>query len=185
MDRKEERKNKMDENIILEEVSVSTISTYIAVGKKSYRQHYLHLWENENPDPYINKSFTVPVLEKELLDSNCVNFLVKTGDTTIGIVKLIIDAGIDEHPSNKSLLAEKIYLLKEFSGKGFGKKTLVAIENYAKGLGKQILWLDTMQKGNPINFYLKTGFTIKKESTLKLPRAKPSEKAMWVLTKAL
>lgn len=185
MDQKEERTNNMDEKIILEEVSASTIPIYIAVGKKSYCQHYLHLWENENPDPYINNSFTVPVLEKELLDSNCVNFLVKSNGNTIGIVKLKIDAGIDELPSNTSLLAEKIYLLKEFSGKGFGKKTLIEIENYAMGLGKQILWLDTMQKGNPINFYLKSGFTIKKESTLKLPRAKSSEKAMWVLTKTL
>ncbi|MGX1929546.1 GNAT family N-acetyltransferase [Flagellimonas sp. 2504JD4-2] len=161
------------------------MATYISIGKKSYNQHYLHLWKDENPNPYINKSFTESVVKKELLDSNSLNFLVKVKNSVIGIVKLIKDANLDEHSAKNALLAEKIYLLKEYSGKGFGKKVLSKIESYAKNLGKKILWLDTMQKGGPIKFYLKNGFTIKKEGRLDLPGAIPSEKAMWVLTKPL
>ncbi|WP_190809382.1 GNAT family N-acetyltransferase [Flagellimonas sp. S3867] len=175
----------MSKEIILEPVNPSTISTYISVGKKSYNQHYLHLWEGENSNPYINTSFTVSVLEKELMDPNSINFLVKVESHTIGIVKLVKNAKLDEHPAKKALLAEKIYLLKEFSGRGFGKKVLSEIETYAKSLDKQVLWLDTMQKGGPIHFYQKNGFTIKKESELSLPGAKTAEKAMWVLTKQL
>ncbi|MEX0314504.1 MAG: GNAT family N-acetyltransferase [Allomuricauda sp.] len=175
----------MDKEIILEPVSSSSTPEYILVGQKSYCQHYLHLWENQNPEAYINKSFTASVVEKELLNSNNANFLVKTENTAIGIVKLVKDAELDQYSSKDALLVEKIYLLKEFSGKGYGKMVLSKIENYAKNLNKQILWLDTMQKGEPINFYLKNGFAIKKESELGLPGAKPSEKAMWVLTKSL
>ncbi|WP_420319955.1 GNAT family N-acetyltransferase [Flagellimonas sp.] len=175
----------MEKEITLEPVDSNNISTYVSVGSKSYNQHYPHLWENENTDPYINGSFTTTVVEKELSDTNNIHFLVKTESNTIGIVKLVKDAKLDMHSAKNALLAEKIYLLKEFSGKGYGKKVLSKIESYAKNLGKQILWLDTMQKGDPINFYLKNGFTIIKESELKLPGAKSSEKAMWVLTKKL
>jgi len=45
--------------------------------------------------------------------------------------------------------------------------------------------LDTMQKGNPILFYQKNGYVIKRESEVTLLGAKPSEKPMWILTKNL
>lgn len=173
------------DTIILETVTQETIETYINVGKKSYEEHYLHLWENEDPSPYINSSFSRKVVENELADVNVANYLVKMGDAAVGIVKIIIDHPLDELSEKDSLLAQKIYLLQAYSGMGIGKKVLQLIEDHARGLGKKVVWLDTMQKGGPIKFYLKNGFKIKKESEIKLPGAKPSEKPMWVLTKEL
>lgn len=172
-------------DIYFEPVNSSTIDTYILVGKKSYQEHYLHLWKNEDSTPYILKSFTKTIVQNELFDPNIENFLVQTEHTTVGIVKLIKNKALDEHSSENALLAEKIYLLQAYSGKGLGKMVLQLIENYAKDLNKDVIWLDTMKKGNPINFYLKNGFKIKRESELKLEGAKLSEKEMWVLTKQL
>lgn len=171
--------------VFLEPVSPSTIDLYIQVGKKSYYEHYLHLWEDGNPSAYISKSFTVSIVQAELKNQNTANFLVKVNNESIGIVKLVRNKALDEYSDEESLLAEKIYLLKSFSGKGLGKKVLQLIEKYARNLNKKVIWLDTMQKGGPLNFYLKNGFTIKKEGELNLPGAKSSEKAMWVLTKHL
>ena len=175
----------MREHVSLEPVTHATVKTYIDVGKKSYVEHYLHLWENEDPTPYIANSFAQQVVEMELSDSNVINYLVKMGDTVVGIVKLIIDQPLDELSEQESLLAQKIYLLKAYAGMGIGKKVLHLIEDYARGLNKKVVWLDTMQKGSPINFYLKNGYKIKKESALGLPGAKSSERPMWVLTKQL
>ncbi|WP_298928324.1 GNAT family N-acetyltransferase [uncultured Allomuricauda sp.] len=172
-------------NIYFEPVNSSTIDTYILVGKKSYQEHYLHLWENEDSTPYISKSFTKTIVQNELFDPNIENFLVQAEHTTVGIVKLIKNKALDELSSENALLAEKIYLLQAYSGKGLGKMVLQLIESYAKDLNKDVIWLDTMKKGNPINFYLKNGFKIKRESELKLSGAKLSEKEMWVLTKQL
>ncbi len=171
--------------VFLEPVSPSTINLYIQVGKKSYYEHYLHLWEDRNPNAYISKSFTVSVVQAELKNPNIANFLVKVNNESIGIVKLVRNKALDEYSDGESLLVEKIYLLKSYSGKGFGRKVLHLIENYARNLNKKIVWLDTMQKGGPLNFYLKNGFAIKKEGALNLPGAKSTERAMWVLTKHL
>lgn len=171
--------------IVLEPLVQSTISTYVSVGTQSYREHYLHLWENQDPAPYISRSFTQQVVKEDMANPNLRHFLVRTGECVAGIVKLVLDSPLDEHSSKQSLLAQKIYLLKAYSGQGLGKKVLTQIEAYAKALGKEILWLDTMQKGGPIQFYLKNGFKIKKESELTLPHAVPEEKPMWVLTKQL
>lgn len=171
--------------IFLEPITVSTLETYLIVGKKSYCEHYLHLWENEDPTPYISNGFTEKVVQRELEDPNTMNFLTKLGNITVGIVKLVKNCGIDELSGVDTLKAEKIYLLKEHSGKGLGKEILRQIEELAVGLGKRFIWLDTMQKGNPIHFYLKNGYVIKRESEIPLPGAKASEKAMWILTKRL
>ncbi len=175
----------MNNLVVLETVDVTTLETYIAVGKKSYREHYLHLWENEDPTPYISIGFTNTIVSAELMDSNVTNYLVKMGQDIVGIVKLVKNKGVDEFPDETSLKAEKIYLLKAFSGKGLGKKVLQLIEKEAIDLKKKVVWLDTMQKGKPLQFYLKNGFKIKRESELTILGAKPSEKAMYILTKQL
>nr|WP_299343541.1 GNAT family N-acetyltransferase [Allomuricauda sp.] len=170
--------------MILETVTPDTVGTYISVGIKSYRQHYLHLWPNQDASPYIATSFTSEIVEKELLDANMEHFLFRNENEVVGIVKLVKDKALDEqHSAEASLFVEKIYILKEFSGKGFGTKLLTLIVNYAKKLNKNLIWLDTMQKGPQLNFYLKNGFEKKKASRLKLEDAKEEEKAMWIMAK--
>ncbi|MEM8848320.1 MAG: GNAT family N-acetyltransferase [Bacteroidota bacterium] len=171
--------------IYLQPVTPDVVSIYLDIGLKSYQQHYLHLWEKQNPTPYVSKSFTNEVLEEELIDDNVENFLVKVEETVIGIVKLIKNKAIEEHDAKSSLLIQKIYFLKEYSGKGYGQQLLSLLEKYARELGKKIIWLDTMQKGNALNFYLRNGFSILKESKLELPHAIEAERPMWVLTKTL
>ncbi|MCB0374103.1 MAG: GNAT family N-acetyltransferase [Muricauda sp.] len=173
------------QKIHLEPVTLSNLETYLDVGKQSYCEHYLHLWENEDPTPYISNGLTKNVVTRELADPNALHYLIQQDQATVGILKLVKDCGIDEIAQADSLKAEKIYFLKTYSGKGFGKQVLQFIEELAKGLNKKYVWLDTMQKGNPIHFYQKQGYTIKRESEVVLPNAKPSEKAMWILTKKL
>ncbi len=171
--------------VTLEPVTVSNLEKYIAVGIKSYGEHYLHLWENNDPTPYISHGFTNEVVERELQDPNALNYLINWNNKTVGILKLVKNCGIDEITDKDALKAEKIYLLKEHSGKGIGKQVLQLIEDTARDLNKKIVWLDAMQKGNPVRFYQKNGFTIKRESEVMLPNVKPAEKAMWILTKKL
>lgn len=169
--------------MILEPLTLDSSDTYISVGTKSYRQHYLHLWPEQDATPYLSTSFTSEIVKEELLHPNMEHFLFKNEDEVIGIVKLLKDKALDQHPENTSLFIEKIYLLQEFSGKGFGTQLLSLIENYAKNLNKNLIWLDTMQKGPQLNFYLKNGFKKKQASALKLNGAKEEEKAMWIMAK--
>ncbi|MCL6272701.1 GNAT family N-acetyltransferase [Muricauda sp. 2012CJ35-5] len=166
-------------------VNKTNMEIYISVGVQSYKEHYLHLWERNDPYPYISRSFTSTIVEKDMENPNLQLYLVQYGEAIAGIVKLVLDAPLDEYQAKDALLAQKIYLLHAYSGKGLGKQILDLISEKARKLNKNILWLDTMQKGGPIKFYLKNGFEIKKESELQIPGAIPEEKPMWVLTKQL
>nr|WP_321411569.1 GNAT family N-acetyltransferase [uncultured Allomuricauda sp.] len=175
----------LDNTITLVPVTHDNLETYLTIGVQSYCENYLHLWENEDPTPYISNGFTSEVVERELLNPNTLNFLINLEDETVGILKLVKDCGIDEIPNTHALKAEKIYLLKEHSGKGIGRQVLQFIEKTAKALNKKVIWLDAMQKGKPVVFYQKNGFIIKRESEVTLPHVKPKEKPMYILTKKL
>jgi GNAT superfamily N-acetyltransferase len=171
--------------LVLEPVTESNLDTYLTVGVRSYCQHYLHLWENNDPHPYISHGLTKEVVEPELKNPNALHYVVHWENNTVGILKLVQHCGIDELSDRDTLKAEKIYLLKEYAGKGIGKAVLQFVEKKARELNKKTLWLDAMQKGNPVHFYQRNGFTIKRESEVTLPHVRPSEKAMWILTKTL
>jgi len=171
--------------LTLEPVTQDSLDAYLTVGVQSYCQHYLHLWENEDPTSYISYGLTKEVVERELQNTNSLNYLIKMNTTAVGILKIVPNCGIDEISDEDGLKAEKIYLLKEYSGKGIGKQVLQYIEEIAKSLNKRIVWLDAMQKGKPVQFYQKNGYIIKRASEVVLPGVKSNEKAMWILTKNL
>ena len=133
------------QKINMEPVTLSNLETYLEVGMQSYCEHYLHLWENEDPTPYISNGLTKNVVSHELADPNTLHYLIQQEQTTVGILKLVKDCGIDEIAAADALKAEKIYFLKAHSGKGFGKQVLQFIETLAKDLNKKYVWLDTMQ----------------------------------------
>ncbi|MCK0160303.1 GNAT family N-acetyltransferase [Allomuricauda sp. F6463D] len=173
----------LNTNLRLEPATVSNLQKYLAVGIKSYCQHYTHLWKNNDPTPYVSHWFAEEVVKEELHDPNSLNYIINLDGEAIGILKLLVNSGIDEISDIDALKAEKIYLLQEQSGKGIGKQLLKFTEDMAKSLQKKVVWLDAMQKGNPIQFYQKNGYSIKRESEVVLHHVKPSEKAMWILTK--
>ena len=157
------------------------IDTYIEVGKISYCQHYLHLWEKRDPHPYINSSFTTAVVSAELKDPNLIHFIVMFNSKAVGVIKIVINAELENHSSDEALLLEKIYLLSEYSGKGLGSKCLNYIVKYARSKGKDVLWLDTMKNGRALAFYLDYGFTIVGEKDLGFDETIQSEKPMYIL----
>lgn len=135
--------------VILEPVTQDNLNEYLTVGVKSYCEHYLHLWENEDPTPYISYGLTKEVVERELQDPNALNYLIQQNNKNVGILKLVKNCGIDEIADSDALKAEKIYLLKEHSGKGIGKQVLLFIEDIARKRNKKYVWLDAMQKEIP------------------------------------
>lgn len=158
---------------------------YIAVGKQSYSEHYLHLWKNQNPQSYFEVSFTVPQVQFEMRDSNSENYLIRCDQEYAGILKLSKHQGWGSWTDHEALYLHRIYLLQGFSGKGVGKVTLEFVETYAKKLAKKVIWLETMKKGKALNFYKNNGFEIAGETQIDLRGVLPEEKGMWVLIKRI
>lgn len=171
--------------IKIKSLTKEKIDEYIEVGKKSYLQHYKDFWVDGDPSPYINESFTNEVLEEELQDLNSELFIIYSDKFPVGILKIILDKSIGDYTEEESLLLQKIYLLKESSGKGIGSKVLNFVENFAKEQHKKMVWLDAMVKGKAIPFYQKNGYQIHSTKKLHYKNYKDEKREMYNMIKKL
>lgn len=175
----------MQHIIHFEPLTKATYQEYIDVGIKAYNQHYLHLWPKGDSTPYISNSFTLDVLEKEELDRNTLLYIIKLNGKAVGILKFTMKSELNEFSADEALYIDKIYIQNEYSGKGIGKKAIQFVLLRAQEIGKKIVWLDTMQKGPALNFYLKNGFEKFSESEVLLPTVLEEEKQMYIMVKRL
>ena len=162
-------------------VTKDSVDTYVQVGTRSYKEHYLHLWKDSNPLPYLERNLSPAVVHKELLDPNQKHFVITANGQPAGIAKIVRNAAMGDYYAEEALLLEKIYLLKAYSGKGLGRKCLDYLVALARTLEKKLLWLDTMQNGRALSFYLDYGFEILGEKDLALPDVLEDQKAMYIL----
>ncbi len=173
-------------NIIhFEPLTPEKYHSYNTIGIKAYNQHYLHLWPNGDSTTYIESSFTNKVLEKEALDANTSLFIIHRHNLPAGILKITFNKSLGKYSEKDALYVDKIYILKECTGSGIGKKVLQFVSLRAKELGKKAIWLDAMQKGPALNFYLKNGFEIHGETSVPFENAIEKEKPMYVLVKKI
>lgn len=166
-------------------VEPKQFETYIQVGRKSYCQHYLHLWEDQDPTPYFKNSFHELALKKEWEDPNCLLFLIHVKNNPAGIVKILLNKTTPAVKATDCLFLERIYILNEYSGQGLGTYALAFIEKLARKYRKNYVWLESMQKGKALDFYKQKGFTVLGEKLLNYPNLVESERPMYIMGRKL
>ncbi|WP_339838279.1 GNAT family N-acetyltransferase [uncultured Maribacter sp.] len=175
----------MKNNVQFEQLIPSLYNNYITIGTKAYNQHYRHLWPNGDTSTYIQNSFTKEVLLKEEQDKNTVLYLLKLDGIYVGLLKINLDMAVAELSKSQALYLDKIYILKEFTGLGIGRETLKFIENKAKELSKKAIFLESMQNGPALPFYLANNFSIINTTKVPFENVIEEEKPMFVLLKKI
>lgn len=158
---------------------------YIRTGIKSYRQHYLHLWENQDPGAYIDNSFNLGIVEQEYQDPKVSLFLICSNKSPVGVLKLILNMTLELPDQIDCLFLERIYLLAEYSGAGIGTRVLQFTEAIAHDHKIKAICLETMQKGPALKFYQKNGYKIWSSKNLEYPGLVEAERPMYILGKLL
>ncbi|QBA64679.1 GNAT family N-acetyltransferase [Muriicola soli] len=181
---KELRRNKIH-RVQLEPLKAGTQELYCRLGEQAYRDHYLHLWPDRDPTPYISTSFTQTIVSGETKDKTNLHYLVRLGTEYIGIVKLIKFHQINSISLQEPMYLEKIYFLSQYTGKGYGKEILAEIEAISLQGKMKTLWLATMKKGFPLRFYQNLGFEIIGEQELPFKESIPEQRGMYILGKSL
>jgi len=154
------------------------------VAIRSYKDFYLHLW-HDGGNWYINYSFSRPIIENELNDTNHAFFLVNDKEGPIGFLKLNIDKPLKGHELYNCIELERIYLIKVATGKGYGHQAMDFCFDYAKSLKKDIIWLKAMDTSDAVGFYESLGFRRCDSLTLSFPQMKEEFRGMVVLMKRL
>ncbi|MDB5240810.1 MAG: N-acetyltransferase [Spirosoma sp.] len=139
-------------------VLVADVERLALVARRAYADHYLHLW-HDGGEWYMNRSFSVDVLLKELQDSNARFYFVSLKDEPVGFLKLNINEPSPCNTSMNALELERIYLEKKVTGMGVGKAAMQFAIDQARQTDKQFIWLKAMDTSHDVlAFYGRMGF---------------------------
>jgi diamine N-acetyltransferase len=129
------------------------------IGIESYLPHYSHLWKAGGVEWYMNRCFGEDFLVNEIADANVEYYIVKNDGENIGILKIMLRKPVPNSDIENALYLEKIYFVKEWTGKGVGSKTIDFVMHRAAELGRDCVWLEAMDTADkPIAAYEKRGF---------------------------
>ena len=131
------------------------------VAVQSYQEHYLYLWaEPHFAQWFMDKSFSEESLSQQMKEEQVLFYLVVKNGKNAGFIKLNKNKALPGDDAAKSLELERIYLVKEVSGKGLGTAVLNKIIEYCRQQGIEVIWLKSMDSSDSVLFYQKRGFVI-------------------------
>jgi len=171
------------DDIKIRRIGAANVALLSDVAVRAYSDHYLHLWYDKG-EWYIDKSFSVKNLLRELEDENARFSIIYCNEEAVGFLKLNIDAPLQDEEN--ALELERIYLTKAASGKGIGKFVLDFVFQIAKEQNKNLVWLKVMDSStDAISFYKNNGFEICGTHHLDFPEMKEEFRGMYVMRKFL
>uniref|UniRef100_UPI0040470BE6 GNAT family N-acetyltransferase n=1 Tax=Roseivirga sp. TaxID=1964215 RepID=UPI0040470BE6 len=117
---------------------------------------------DNNPDDlkaYIDRALNLEKLDSELQKSKSTFYFLEEGKTLIGYLKLNLSPDQSDINDPKSLEIERIYIEKDYHGKGFGKILFDFAVAKAHEHGLKYIWLGVWEKNfKALDFYYKQGF---------------------------
>lgn len=164
--------------ITIKKCQESQLDLLFEIAIQSYSDTYQYLWSDKGLS-YLEEFYKKADFKKELLASDIFYFLIYDADKAIGYFKLKNNE-IAPYPQAKCTEIDKLYLLKEYSGKGIGKIIMEFIISLCKKKNRSILWLKTMETSSAKYFYAKYGFIQTEKTYLDYPTMK--EEYRWILT---
>ena len=134
-----------------------------AVSFQTFEEAFKADTNQENYELYVNKVFTLDVMQEELaFDKNVFFFLRENGTSNIiGYLKLRWDRSEEFFSDTSALELQRIYIKKEYWSSGYGKILLDFAEIYARHNNYHWIWLVCWHKNtSAVRFYERQGWEI-------------------------
>lgn len=145
--------------IVIQKVTLNDINQLQEIGRKTFYETFSTENSKENMTKYLNEGFSIKKLTAELNNNNSEFYFATLDNSVIGYLKLNFGQSQTELQDDKALEIERIYVLKDFHGKGVGQILYDKALQIAKQKNTDYVWLGVWEE-NPraINFYKKNGF---------------------------
>ncbi len=75
-------------------ISTEDIPILMEVGQRSYKQNYLHIWDDIG-DFYIQKSFSENVFKIDFEDKNVIYFIIYIDSIAVGLIKINLNKSLE------------------------------------------------------------------------------------------
>jgi ribosomal protein S18 acetylase RimI-like enzyme len=113
----------------------------------------------EDFSEYLNKAFSKSSITQQLLNPNSEFFFVSDQDVLVAYIKVNLKDAQTESFDKDAMELERIYVLPEFIGLGYGKLIMNKLKEMACSKKISFLWLGVWDKNEAaIRFYQRHGF---------------------------
>lgn len=145
--------------ISFRQCSIDDIDVLRAFAKQRFFETFSVMNTPENMATYLDEAFAPDKIHAELSDINSDFYFLYWNGELAGYLKLNESpAQTDIHDRN-SLEIERIYVAKEFQGKGLGRYLMNQAISIAAHRKKKYVWLGVWEKNEKaICFYKRNGF---------------------------
>jgi ribosomal protein S18 acetylase RimI-like enzyme len=131
------------------------------LGRITFTETFGHLFAEHADDlrAYLDHTFAVAKIRNSLGEPANRYWLGYLNGLPIGYAKLKFPSLIHLLPNQEPAQLQKIYVLREFLSRSFGKRLLSAVLEDAAQRALDTLWLDVLkQNARAIRFYDREGF---------------------------
>jgi diamine N-acetyltransferase len=146
-------------DIDIQKVTIDNIDQLQKIGRQTFYETFASQNTKENMKDYLHEGFSAAKLTAELNDINAEFYFATLDDNVIGYLKLNFGQSQTELQDDKAVEIERIYVLKDFHGKGVGQLLYNKAIQIARQKSGEYVWLGVWEENHrAINFYTKNGF---------------------------
>ncbi len=130
------------------------------LSKRTFYDTFTGTCTEDDMQQFLHEYFDIEVVKRELADENDWYFFIEVDNVPAGYLRLKEDySNFDLMKQWKALELKRIYIDKEYHGKGLAQELMNFAETFAKENKYEVLWLGVWEHNNRAQkFYEKMGF---------------------------
>jgi ribosomal protein S18 acetylase RimI-like enzyme len=146
--------------IRIEKAQIEDLEVIALLGRLTwYESHGPYVEDKNDVTKYLNKNFSILKTTENLNNPNIQYSIIYVDDLPAGYAKIILKKAQENIESQNNCQLERIFILNEFIPLKIGQKLMSFVEEQAKELHSDTLWLSVYIKNNrAIRFYERNDF---------------------------
>ena len=130
------------------------------LGRVTWAESHGHyIADQNNLLAYLNKNFSVAKTKQEINNPKNLFYIIYVDDFPVGYAKLVVNEKQENVASQNNCRLERIFIQNEFIPLKIGQQLLTFVEEEAKALQLDTMWLSVYIKNKrAIRFYEKNEF---------------------------
>jgi diamine N-acetyltransferase len=145
--------------LTIRECMIDDLHTLREFSYRTYNDTFKDMNTPSNMKAYLDEAFDINKLQDELSNSNSLFYFLYADEVLAGYLKLNEYKAQSDIHDPQSIEIERIYVAKEFHGKGLGSTLLNNAIEIAYMRKKSYIWLGVWEKNDKaLQFYKRNGF---------------------------
>jgi ribosomal protein S18 acetylase RimI-like enzyme len=154
---------------IIRKINSKDLTHLQAISRKTFSETFAEHNTKDDLNAYLDQQLSIEQLNEEINNIHSAFYLAEENNKVIGYLKLNWSNAQTEMIDAEAVEIERIYVLKEYFGKGLGQFIIDTAIDIAKKMLPTYIWLGVWEKNaRAIHFYEKNGFTIFSSHAFKL-----------------